>query len=134
MLVRLVDIAQNERRLLEPAGNDERAQIRDKVEIAVTLLPVRKTVARDRLHLHVGRQEVVASVGSLRGRFLDEHFSIASFAEQAPVMIGEAHDDRLDHAAAHEIAEFVERQASALSRCDITHTISLLAIGELASW
>ena len=87
------------------------------MEVAVALLPIGKTVAGHRLHLHVGRQQVVASVRPMRRRVVDEHFGVVSLPEQAAVMIGEAHDHGLDEPASHEIAQLVERQASAMSRC-----------------
>ncbi len=70
--VLVAHVAQHERALLEPARDPQRRQIRHEVEVAVALLPVRERVALDRLHLHVGRKEIIAAVGAVRRVILDE--------------------------------------------------------------
>ena len=80
------------------------------MEVAVALLPVRERVARDRLHLHVGREEVVAAVRAVRRGLVDEQLGVVPLAHQPAVVIGEADDDGLDFAARRRLTQLVERQ------------------------
>jgi hypothetical protein len=106
----ILEIAQDESALLEPARDAQRAEIGDEVEVTVSELPVGEFVTGNRLHLHVRREEVVAAVRPAVDDIFHEHFGIETLAEEAPVMVGEADDDRLDIAVGDELAQFVELQ------------------------
>ncbi len=62
MIVFGLQVAQHDGRSVEPTGVPQRAQVGHEVKVAVTLLPVGKFVARDRLHLHVDGEQVIAGV------------------------------------------------------------------------
>jgi hypothetical protein len=57
-----VDIAEHERRLLEPGDPPQRAEVRDRVEVAVAGGPAGETVAGLRVHLDVAPEQVGAGV------------------------------------------------------------------------
>ena len=66
-------------------------------EVAVALLPARDLVARDRLHLHVEREQVVAALDRVLGLdLLDEELAVEPLSEQPALHVGEGDDDRVD--------------------------------------
>jgi hypothetical protein len=105
-LVRLlvVDVADHERRLVDPRDEAERRQVRHHLEVAVARLPAGVLVPGERLHLHVDREEVQARVQAL-------------FAED--LLEEEVGEDPLAHEAALQVREHAE------------HSVDLTRIGEL---
>ena len=90
-------VAEDERGRLEPGDTAERVEVRLELEIAVALLPARDLVARDRLHLHVEREQVVAALDLVPGAdLLDEVLAVEPFSHQATLHVGEGDDDRVD--------------------------------------
>ena len=71
------------------------------MDVAVAALPVREPVARDRLHLHVDGQQVVAGVAAVRERVLEEEVRVEALAHEAPVVVGEDDEDGVDLAVRH---------------------------------
>jgi hypothetical protein len=78
------------------------------VKVAVAERPVGEAITRDRVHLHVDREQVVAGVRAVLADLLDEHLGVEALAEQPPVMVGEAGDDGLDLARFHQAAQLLE--------------------------
>ena len=72
--------------------------------------PSSRTVARDRLHLHVDREEIVAGVRAVRRSLVDEQLGVEPLAHQPAVVVGEADDDGLDSAARRRRTQLVECQ------------------------
>ena len=103
-----LDVAEDERRRLEPRDPPQRRQIRRQVEVAVPALPRRELVARHRVHLHVEREQVVAALGAVPVLdLLEEEVSVQALAEQPPLHVGERHDHRVDRLIR---AQLLERQ------------------------
>ena len=100
------DVAEDERRALEPRDPPERRHVGRDREVAVALLPARDLVARDRVHLHLEREQVVAALDGVPGvHLLDEELGMEALAEQASLHVGERDDDRVDLAGGDEILE-----------------------------
>ena len=106
----VLDVADDERGFVEPARAPQRLHVRHEVEVAVAKLPIGELVPRHRIHFHVNGEEIVAGVRALLGDVLHEHLGVEALAHQAPVVIGEADDHRLDLSLACELGELVERQ------------------------
>src|SRR5687768_2019028 len=56
------DVAEYERRPFQPGNPAQRAEIGNEPEVAVAPLPARDLVPRDRIHLHLEREQVVAAL------------------------------------------------------------------------
>ena len=90
-------VAEHERRRLEPGDAAKRRHVRPNVEVAVALLPARERVARNRVHLHLEREQVVAAFDPVaRVHLVEEEFSMETLAHQPPLHVGESDDDRVD--------------------------------------
>ena len=104
------DVAENERGSVEPRDAAERREVRDDAEVAVALLPVRHPVARDRVHLHVEREQVVAALHTLVGRLLEEVLALDALPHEPPLHVGEGGDDGVDRALLDLVPEPLERE------------------------
>ena len=87
----VLDVAQHHRCLLLPAQAAQGIQVGHQVEIAIAPLPVGQPVSLDRLHLHVHGQEVIAGVGALGSRRVQEITGVQPFAHEPAVEVGERH-------------------------------------------
>jgi hypothetical protein len=104
-------VAEDERRRLEPRDPPERREVGPELEIAVPLLPARDLVARDGLHLHVEREQVVAALDLVPGAdLLDEVLAVEPFSHQATLHVGEGDDDRVDRARLDLTCQVVHAQ------------------------
>ena len=112
VIVRLLvpEIAQNERRLLQPARDAQRLEVRHEMEVAIPQLPVREAVTGDRLHLHIGGEKVIASVRAFLHDVIQEHAGIETLAKKPAVVIREAHHHRFDLATLDTVAQLVRFQ------------------------
>ena len=93
------EVAEDERRRLEPGHEPQRRHVRDEVEVAVAALPARHRVSGLRLHLHVHGEQVVAALEAVTNRLLEEVVRLLTLADQPPLHVGEGADDRVDRAA-----------------------------------
>src|SRR5207302_138180 len=84
------------------------------MKIAVAQLPIGKAIARDRSHLHVDGQQVVAGMGTVAADLLDEHLGVEALAQQPPVVVGEADDHGLDLVLRDQSAQLLEIEHSSL--------------------
>src|SRR5581483_3099240 len=111
LAVRPCDVAQDERRLLEPRDAAQGREVGDHPEVAVPALPVRHRVARDGVHLHVEREQVVATLDRLAvtGR-LHEELGVEALPHQAALHVGEGDDHRVDAAVLDLAREVLARQ------------------------
>ena len=92
----IVHIAEDDRRLLQPARLPQRFQIGREMEIAVATLPIGEAITGDGLHLHVGGQEIIAGVRALSRGLGDKVLGVQSLAQQPAIMIAEGEDHRVD--------------------------------------
>ena len=109
----LVDVAQDQRRAVQPSRPPQRLQLRRQVDVAVALLPAGEGVPGDRLHLHIDRQQVVAGVGAAIGDLVEEEPGVEALAEQATVEVREGDQHGLDIAAFDQLAQALPRQHAA---------------------
>ena len=100
------DIAQNQGGAGQPRNPPQRAEVRPNDEIAIALVPRCGLEARDRLHLHVNRKEVVAGVPFLV-HGIQEVATGAALADQPALHVGEGGDHRVDLAAGHQTLELL---------------------------
>ncbi len=106
-----LDVAEHERGRREPRDAPQRAEIRREREVAVPLLPAGDLVARNRIHLHVQREQVVAALDRMLGLdLLDEELAVEPLSEQPALHVGEGDDDRVDLAARDLGLQLVEVQ------------------------
>src|SRR5215475_9595481 len=82
------------------------------MEVAVAEFPIRETVALHRLHLHVGRQQVITTVCAVAGGLFHEHLGVITLAGQTPVMVSERDDDGFDLLLRNHFAQTAETQHS----------------------
>ena len=68
------------------------------MHVAVTAVPVRILVTRNRLHLHVYGEEIVAGVGPARD-VAKEEGSVEPFAQQTSVEVWERQNHGVDRAS-----------------------------------
>ena len=94
------DVAEHERRPLEPRDPPQRREIGAHVEVPVALLPARDRITRDRVHLHLEREQVVAPLDPVpRVHLLEEELRVQPLAHQAALHVREGDDDGVDGAA-----------------------------------
>ena len=77
----------------------------DELEVAVALLPVGHPVARDRVHLHVEREQVVARLDAVVEHLVDEVVAVDALAHQPALHVGEAGEDGVDLTCLHRVAQ-----------------------------
>jgi hypothetical protein len=78
-----IDIADHQRRLLEPWDDPERGHVGEAMEIAVAQIPIGVPVVGQRLHVHVHRKEIVAPVHPLvAGHLLHEERTGDTFSHE----------------------------------------------------
>ena len=109
----VVDVAQDQRRAVQPGRPPQRLHLRRQVDVAVPLLPAGEGVPGDRLHLHIDGQQVVAGVGAAIGDLVEEELGVEALAEQAAVEVRERDHHGLDIAAFDQFAEALPRQHAA---------------------
>ena len=103
-------VADHQRRALEPRGDAQRREVRHAMEVAVALLPVGEGVAGDDVHLHVDGEQIVAGVHPLLGDAVEKEAPGDAFAEQPAVEVRKDHQDGLDLAVDHLARELLDRQ------------------------
>ena len=109
------DVAEDESGRLEPRNPAQRREIRLHREVAVATLPARDLVARDRVHLHVEREEVVAAFDRVLVRhLLAEELRVEPLSHEPALHVGERDDDRVDRARLDLGLQLVERQHAAI--------------------
>ena len=92
------DVAEHQRRAVEPGDPAQRRHVGDDPEVAVAVLPVGHLVAGDRLHLHVEREQVVAALDPVLDHLVEEVLDLDPLAEQPALHVGEGGDDGVDRA------------------------------------
>ena len=102
------DVAQHQRRAVEPVGGAQGGEVGNQVHVAVAELPVGEVVAGDRLHLHVGGEQVVAPVRAVGRHLVEEHAGVVALAHEPAVVVGEPDDDGVDGVGRHRVAQGVE--------------------------
>jgi hypothetical protein len=111
------DVAEDERRPFEPGGQSQRPEIWLEEEVAVALRPVGDVVAGDGLHLHVEREEVVATLDAVLGDLpLEEELCVDALAHQTSLHVREGDDDRVERAGFHLRFQLIENE-HAVSLC-----------------
>ncbi len=101
------DIAQHDRRRVGPTRAGERGEVGDEVEVAVAEFPTGVLVSGNGFHLHVDRQQVVACMGSVPDRVVDEEAGVDALAQQTSVAVGEGGQHRVDLTGADQGAQIV---------------------------
>ena len=103
---RLVDeIAEHERRLLQPGNHSQRRPIRAIQVVPIPGLPVHERVPAGRVHLHVGAEQIGAEVGPMIEAVLDEELAGNALANETPLHVTDRGDDRIDLARGDERGE-----------------------------
>jgi hypothetical protein len=105
-----VDIAEHERRLLEPGDPPQRAEVRDRVEVAVAGGPAGETVAGLRVHLDVAPEQVGAGVHPPARDLLEEVVGRHPLPHQPPEHVRDRGQDRVDLAPIDQLRQLLERQ------------------------
>ena len=94
--VRMVQVAQEQRRPLQPGQAAGCAPVRHHPHVAVAPLPAGQAVAGEGLHLHVHRQQVVAGLDALVRGVGQEVAPGEALPQQAPLLVGEGDDHGID--------------------------------------
>ena len=109
-------VAQHEGRAVEPRDQAQRRQVGHGGEVAVALLPVERPVARQRVHLDVDGQQVVARLDGALGHGVQEVLAHHPLADQPALVVGEADQDRVHRAVADHRRELVEAERDPFHR------------------
>ena len=105
------DVAEDERRRRQPRDAAQRVEVRAEAEVAVAPLPARDPVARNRSHVHLEREQVVAALDAvLRNVLLQEELPVHALAHQASLHVGEGDDDGVDRALLDGASELLQGQ------------------------
>ena len=105
-------VAQDDRRAFEPTGAAERPEVGDQVKVTIALLPVGEVVPRNRLHLHVDRQQVIAGVGSAFRDLRDKMVDVEPLSQEAAVNVRKDGQDRVDLAGSGQLLQLATLQKS----------------------
>ena len=100
----MLDVGEAEHRALEPRHWAQRGQIGLEHEVAVARLPAGKREARQRGHLHVDGEQVVARLGAVSSDLVDEGLGIEPLALQAALHVGHGKNDGVDLTLGDEVA------------------------------
>ena len=100
-------VAQHQGRARQPGTRRSVRQVGPDHEVAVALVPGGGLEARDRLHLHVDGEQVVAGVPLVAGG-LEEEAAGDPLADQPALHVGEGGDHRVDLAARDLLLELLE--------------------------
>ena len=92
----VLHIGETQRRAFKPRHRPQRRQIGLEHEVAVARLPAGQGEARDRGHLHIDREQVVAGLGSVRGNLIDKGLGIETLTLQATLHIGHRQHHGID--------------------------------------
>ncbi len=88
-------VGDHQRRALEPGNPPQGREVRLQREIAVARIPGGDPVPRDRLHVHVDREQVVADM-HLVDAFIEEEAAGHPLAEEAALHVGKADQHGVD--------------------------------------
>ena len=109
------DVAEDERGRLEPRNAAQRREIGLHRKVPVAALPARDLVPRDRIHLHVEGEQVVAPLhGMLVSHLLTEELRMEAFSHEPALHIGERDDDGVDYPGLDLNPQLVERKHAAI--------------------
>ena len=100
-------VAEHQRGAVQPGDPAQGREVRPDGEVAVAEIPGRRRVARDRLHLHVDREQIVAGVHLVR-HLLDEEVPGHALADQPALHVGEAGQDGVDRPGGDVLLQRVE--------------------------
>ena len=103
------DVAEHHRGLVDPRAPPEGREVRDHPEVPVAGLPAGVLVARERLHLHVDRQQVQTGVEPLGAQdLLDEEVREHALAHVAPLEVREHAEDGVDPIVPGQLLELLD--------------------------
>src|SRR5437867_3555004 len=88
-----VDVTEDQGRLGEPGDETPGAEVGLELHVAVAALPRRQLEARERLHLHVHREEIDAGVDPVLERVIEEVAPHHALAHQAAETVREHRED-----------------------------------------
>ena len=111
-VVLVLEVAEDERRLLEPRDRPERRPVGHGMEVLVAGRPARHAVSRERRHVDVDREEIGAGVHPVARHLVQEEAPGDAFSHEPALLVGERDQDRVDLTAADELLEAVERQGT----------------------
>ncbi|MCY1302811.1 hypothetical protein D9M70_524920 [compost metagenome] len=106
-------VAKHERRAFEPGNAAKCRKVRLHRIVAVALLPARRLVAGNGLHLHVGRKQIVAAMRFLPGA-VDEELRVEALAHQPALHVDLAGENRIDAPGGDVFLQLIKRIAHQL--------------------
>ncbi len=109
MGVMVEHVAEHQRRAVEPRRPPQRREVGLHHVVAVARGPARRLVARHRLHLDVGGEQIVAAVGLLVGAFQEE-LRLEPLAHQPALHVDLGHHHRVDAAVRDRLLQVAHRQ------------------------
>ena len=112
------DVGDAEHGALKPRHRPQRRKVRLQHEVPVARLPARQGEPRQRHHLHVDREQVVAGLRTVCGDAADEGLSVEALALQTTLHVCHRQDDRVDLSARYTLTQLIQRHR--LSRLDHT--------------
>ena len=108
-----LDVADDERRLLEPRDAPERRHVGVEDEVAVAGLPRRHLEPLHRHHVDVDREQVVAPLRAVRRDLVAEEGCVQALALEPALHVGHDEEDGVDLAALNVGAQLLEGQRHA---------------------
>src|SRR5207302_621157 len=101
----VADVAEHQRRGLEPGDPPQGPQVRAQPEVVVARRAAGQLIAGERLHLHVARQEVTAGVRAVPRHLVDEEAPGDALAQQPALHVHHRRHDRVDLPRGHELPQ-----------------------------
>ncbi len=123
----LIHIAHDEGRPVQPGQQAQAVPIGLAMQVAVALLPTGEAIARHRVHLHIGSQQIIAGVHTTADDFIQEKVPRDALANQPSVHIREGSDDRFYFFIVDQFCEGVQVELASY-RCLIAHLLPPLAL------
>ena len=111
-----IEVGDHERRAGQPRGEAQRVEVGHHHHVAVAAFPGRHRVAGDRVHLDVDGEQVVAALGAVLGKFLEEQPRRHALADETALHVGERDDHGVDLAGPDQVGQLLHRQVSGLLR------------------
>jgi hypothetical protein len=117
-----------------PWDRAQRAEVGLELEVAVAALPRGHGVARDRVHLDVHGEEVVAPLRAVVDDLVEEVAGHEALALQPALHVGHAEQDGVDRAVLDGLGQLLERHDPASSFSDASMAANSSSGAEATRW
>ena len=119
-----LQVGEQHHRALVPRHRPQRVEVGDHLEVAVAALPRGHRVAADRLHVDVDGEQVVAALGAVLERVVEEVARGQALALQPALHVRDREQHGVDRAVRDRLLQLVERHATLTLRDRVGAAVS----------